>query len=65
MVGLTTSINMDEPSEIPTSVDSGLGLAVTAATDVTDGSTTDSQQSLFDIVVHKPQYLSTQIPVNL
>jgi len=63
--GLTTSINMDEPSEIPTSVDSGLGLAVTAATDVTDGSTTDSQQSLFDIVVHKPQYLSTQIPVNL
>ena len=56
---------MDEPSEIPTSVDSGLGLVVTAATDVTDGSTTDSQQSLFDIVVHKPQYLSTQIPVNL
>ena len=65
MLGLTTSINLEEPSGIPTSVDSGLGLADTAATDATDGSTTDSQQSLFDIVVHKPQYLSTQIPVNL
>ena len=63
MLGLTTSINLEEPSGIPTSVDSGLG--DTAATDATDGSTTDSQQSLFDIVVHKPQYLSTQIPVNL